>query len=482
MNFNRMLERKGVRRFVHRSGTSKTYHNVCRTILKLSLLVGGFLLVLWFIIVINYSTSTLYSPSSSFLTLLPEEPVWTPYQLTPMEVLTGHFSEKAIYTGIYQYQQISNVSTKTNNVATNENNYRLFFPVDYQSSNVYNSTANDERNYEHDDVSLLTYIVTQSGNKGHESPNQDRSILIQGIKYHRNERSHEQRNDFFLAALFDGHGDLGHVTSHVAVTNLPLLLLQSIQMIQNSNNQETVADDLIPKIIRDAFDTIDTRSVIAQVPRGGSTAVLVVRFKNTVYIASAGDSTAYLIQWFDTNHNDSTSIRTTDQKVLPYSILKSAVQHKPTNPLERKRIEENGGRVYIPRQGSHESSRVIYESIDEGGQMVQTGLAMSRSLGDTTAKELRVVISDPDIVTYTLPDSNNLDSFFIILASDGLMDVTDLSDLIIPVGTSLYGDERASMPLQTVCHTIVQRAIDTWNLATGNQYRDDITLLVHKVS
>ena len=493
-----ILERKGVRRVMHRSGTSKNHRNVYRNFKYFTLVGVLFLILLWFTIVVKYSATVIAPPVLSLLGEILEEPIWTPYDLTPLEVLTGHFTDKAIYTGVYQYTQISNVSTDANTAVNNTSRYRIFFPMDYQSEKTYTNTTNVGRNYSPDE-SLSTYLVSHPGNKGHQSPNQDRSIFIQDYKYHRSENPQHHSNDLFIAALFDGHGDLGHVTSHVAVTELPVSLLQSIQMNDISIRQSTtVAENMIPTLIKKIFHTIDTKSVIAQVPRGGSTAVLVVHHQNTVYIASAGDSTAYLIQWFErTANNNDTASSTTTKKELHYSIVKSAVQHKPSSPLERKRIETNGGHVYIPRQGSHESSRVVYKSLNEAGEAIQTGLAMSRSLGDTAAKELRVVICEPDIVTYTFPDPINIDltethitndNYFVIVASDGVMDVTELDDLVVPIGMTLYDKSKSSattgrsvLPLRAVCHSIVQRAIDAWNQATGNQYRDDITLLVHKI-
>lgn len=476
MKRNSIVGRKSVRRVVHRSGTSKNLQNICHHCM-LCILVGVSILILWFTITIHNSAITSTPSSSTLLTLSRDEPIWTPYQLDPTEVLTGHFSEKTINHGIYQYQQISNMSS---NSKIHTDHYRIFFPINYQSTKSYNNNTKIGRDYDIDE-SLSTYLITQCGNKGHDSPNQDRSILIHDDRCHRNEIPIQQSNDLFVAALFDGHGDLGHVTSHVAVTELPLLLLQSIQMIDGTANETTVTNRLIPNIIKDTFHAIDTKSIIAQVPSGGSTAVLVLHRRSTVYIASAGDSTAYLIQWHATINNGATSAKTINQNDPPYVILKSAVLHKPSSPLERKRIEDNGGTVYIPRHGSHESSRVIYESLEEDGKVVQTGLAMSRSLGDATAKELRVVISDPDIVTYTFPDSIQVKKqYFVILASDGIMDVTDLRDIIVPLGMALY-DKNKTVALRTICDEIVQRAIDAWNQATGNQYRDDISLVVHKI-
>lgn len=54
-----------------------------------------------------------------------------------------------------------------------------------------------------------------------------------------------------------------------------------------------------------------------------------------------------------------------------------------------------------------------------GSWRVQGILAMSRSLGDYPLKNLNVVISDPDIMSF---DLNKLQPEFMILASDGLWD------------------------------------------------------------
>lgn len=487
MKFNPgvMESRKGLRRVVYRSGANK---NNLRS--KYAVLVVGTLL-LWFIIVLYHSVITVNTSISSLIVPLPEEPIWSPYQLTSDEVSTGRFSDETLYTGVYQYIERINVSSTKTSITHIGNHYRIFFPVDFIiPPNTNFNVTNVGREYNHDEVSS-TYLITHSGNKGHRSPNQDRCIIIQDF-------NKQHSNDWFVAALFDGHGDLGHVTSHVAVTEIPLLLLQSILMIDSNNaaDKAIVSNNLIPTIIKEIFHKIDTSSIIAQVPRGGSTAVIVLHYQNTVFIASTGDSTAYLIQWSGTTGSKTvsatTSISTTNnQKKLPYTIIKSAIHHKPSNPLERKRIESNGGQVYIPPQDSHESSRVIYKSLNRDGKVMQTGLAMSRSLGDTTAKELQVVISDPDVITFTLPDPTkhtvDHDNYFIILASDGIMDVTKTSDLIISIGEALYDEtansatETKTSPLRTISHQIVQRAIKAWNHATGNQYRDDMSLVVHKV-
>lgn len=69
---------------------------------------------------------------------------------------------------------------------------------------------------------------------------------------------------------------------------------------------------------------------------------------------------------------------------------------------ERKRINKAGGMVTF-----------------DGVWRVAGILATSRALGDYPLKDKKLVIADPDILTFDLNDHNPL---FIILASDGLWD------------------------------------------------------------
>jgi serine/threonine protein phosphatase PrpC len=81
----------------------------------------------------------------------------------------------------------------------------------------------------------------------------------------------------------------------------------------------------------------------------------------------------------------------------------ATVDHKPDNPLEKKRIENAGGKVEfygVPRVN---------------------GLAVSRSIGDLSIKRAGEgqVIATPEYGQYQLTPANE----FMILASDGLWDV-----------------------------------------------------------
>lgn len=398
---------------------------------------------------------------------------WVPYQLSLHEASTGQLSQKSVYTGTYKYEMLNN--------AMNVNGlFRIHFPIEVNSKT---DTNNMDNNFD----SPWTCLFTNTGAKGFDTPNQDRSVVIA-------DHSVDGDGGWSVVALFDGHGDFGHVTSHVAVTDLPSLILQSLLTQSSSKLVFEASPKRIAELMTKAFQKIDSTGVISKVPRGGSTAVVVLQHDSWVHIASVGDSTAVLVQWLNagTPKGDHQSA----PSPVPYKIIASAVKHKPGDPLERKRIEENGGQVYIPLNPS-ESSRVVFDVIDEDGRKTQTGLAMSRALGDTSGKHQNVVIADPDIVSIDLDEfisptlnANNDERpkghFFVIVASDGVTDMISLDLLIKKIGNTLYDhnsqyDLQKKQALDKSCRMIVNSATKAWNFATHSQYRDDISFGVHKI-
>lgn len=108
-------------------------------------------------------------------------------------------------------------------------------------------------------------------------------------------------------------------------------------------------------------------------------------------------------------------------------ILLLSKDHKPEEESERKRIEENGGRIY-------QNSNYIPDLSTEGKGQLQLivgphrvfpgRLSVSRTFGDIEAKlpkfggNPKVVISTPDIKCFKI--RNNYD--FIIIACDGIFE------------------------------------------------------------
>lgn len=115
----------------------------------------------------------------------------------------------------------------------------------------------------------------------------------------------------------------------------------------------------------------------------GTTALLAIIEGSRLIVANVGDSRGVMC--------DSRG------KAIPLSF-----DHKPQQMRERKRIKEAGGFITF-----------------NGVWRVAGILATSRALGDYPLKDKKLVIANPDILTF---DLSNHKPQFIILASDGLWD------------------------------------------------------------
>ncbi|XP_067214499.1 protein phosphatase 1L isoform X2 [Linepithema humile] len=115
----------------------------------------------------------------------------------------------------------------------------------------------------------------------------------------------------------------------------------------------------------------------------GTTALIALLEDNKLIVANVGDSRGVMC---DGKGN-----------AIPLSF-----DHKPQQEREKKRITKAGGMVTF-----------------NGVWRVAGILATSRALGDYPLKDKKLVIADPDILTFDLNDHNPM---FIILASDGLWD------------------------------------------------------------
>ncbi|XP_015607289.1 uncharacterized protein LOC107273519 isoform X1 [Cephus cinctus] len=115
----------------------------------------------------------------------------------------------------------------------------------------------------------------------------------------------------------------------------------------------------------------------------GTTALIALLEGNKLIVANVGDSRGVMCDGKGT--------------AIPLSF-----DHKPQQQREKKRIREAGGHVTF-----------------NGVWRVAGILATSRALGDYPLKDKKLVIADPDILTFDLDDHNPM---FLVLASDGLWD------------------------------------------------------------
>ena len=136
---------------------------------------------------------------------------------------------------------------------------------------------------------------------------------------------------------------------------------------------------------------------------------------------------------------------------------------KPTLPLEKQRIIENGGRVekYIEEDGTSNGPYRVWVQ-DE----MYPGLAMSRSIGDFIASSVGV-IPNPEIIEYSL----NKSSEYMIIASDGIWQFMS-NEKVMSIANKFYPKKD---PID-LCNELVREAEICWD--KEGLPRDDITVLV----
>ena len=197
-------------------------------------------------------------------------------------------------------------------------------------------------------------------------------------------------------AVFDGHA--GSKVAEYSSQHLvdEILKHDYFQKVINGSSEENV--ELISEAIKDAFFKLDetmrhTTDAKNGFDRSGSTSVCVLISPTRYYFINCGDSRALLCR----------------KKEVAFATA----DHKPSNPLERERIQKAGGSVMLQR--------------------VNGSLAVSRALGDYEYKNVQdrgpteqLVSPEPDI---TAIERNYKEDEFIVLACDGIFDVSSDDDL-----------------------------------------------------
>ena len=136
---------------------------------------------------------------------------------------------------------------------------------------------------------------------------------------------------------------------------------------------------------------------------------------------------------------------------------------KPTLPLEKQRIIENGGRVeqFIENDGTTNGPYRVWVQ-DE----MYPGLAMSRSIGDFIASSVGV-IPNPEIIEYNLNNSSK----YMIIASDGIWQFMS-NEKVMNIANQYYPKRD---PID-MCNELIREANIAWD--KEGIPRDDITVLV----
>ena len=365
-------------------------------------------------------------------------------------------------------------------------------------------------------------LIGYKGGSLESQINQDRAFCVspyrledwndddkQKKKKEKSSTDHQENNDNNeyprvrqLLGVFDGHANLGEKVSQYTVSKLPVVLAEKLKKtIQGSkkgtkspsdttSNGDEQDDDSIQQALIETFVEID-KTAPAEIS-GGCTASVIYQDGSKVYVANAGDSQSFLAVY--------------RAKTQTVQVIYVSREDKPELPEERARVEKMGGAVYLPLRGT---SRVLYTDPETG---MQSGLAMSRSIGDWEAGKLGVipnpivdVIHIPELVEAQLavdcvvsadPDdggstynpecmsggvgSDDDDVYvFAVSATDGLMDFATPDIIAQTVAGSLFAQDGPH--LLTALEQLIYMAAQGWDQAKQGRYRDDIAISVAQI-
>nr|CAB3265077.1 protein phosphatase 1A-like [Phallusia mammillata] len=234
-------------------------------------------------------------------------------------------------------------------------------------------------------------------------------------------------------AVFDGHA--GSKIAEYSSQHLLDVIMEheEIKKIENGAEEN---EKLIEAAVKQSFLELDKKMrTISDARNGfdrsGSTSVCVLISPKRYYFINCGDSRGLLCR------NSAVQFATAD--------------HKPSNPQERDRIQKAGGSVMIQR--------------------VNGSLAVSRALGDYEYKNVedkgpteQLVSPEPDI---TAIDRSTKEDEFLVLACDGIFDVSSNEELVQYISSRLAITD----DLTSICNDVVDMSLNKGS-------RDNMTLVL----
>ncbi len=316
-------------------------------------------------------------------------------------------------------------------------------------------------------------VLTRKGYKynpedGTKTPNQDR-VLVMSKRFDKNRKIRDAESEWWIG-LFDGHGFFGHDVSQ----------LVSLEFAKHIN--ELWEDDLSPKPERDLSNEEAVKAIFQEVSNiirslpnamrsAGCTGISVLKKDNSLYFSNLGDSVGFVVSY--------------DKRQDVIEIIYTTKPHKPDSPSERKRIEEKGGRVIDPPLPGYTARLAI--PTDNG---MEIGLAMSRSFGDLDGEKVGLSAEpDTDILDLSKYDKNK--EYLVVVATDGLIDSGKLSEHEVGLAMAkAMSDEKDHSNIRRrsdsargieTAKALILKASKLWFEEPGGHYRDDISIVVHKI-
>lgn len=220
-----------------------------------------------------------------------------------------------------------------------------------------------------------------------------------------------------FAACFDGHG--GRSVSKYLRKNL----YANVQAYFATLDRQPTVDDYASSL-EYALDKCD-REVerISHWSFQGSTAIVVCLHETSVESSSSSSDATKAINSLQSRRTILAANIGDSRAVLCRNGTGWALSrdHKPNDPLERERIENQGGQVIWC--GDTDDFGLPIE--ERGIYRVNGNLALSRAVGDRSEKP--AVSAEPEIISVPVLDDEDL---FILLATDGLWDVMDSQEAV----------------------------------------------------
>ena len=288
---------------------------------------------------------------------------------------------------------------------------------------------------------LTFYSISRTGSIEGKSKNnnQDAKITIQ------------QYLNKYPASLFgvlDGHGPNGHLVSRFLENEYQEILKKYLLSIPPCTAEEQTKK-VFCQVIKEVMNNLKSTGI--DILYSGSTLLSVLLYENECICASVGDSRG-IIGELDKN----------------WTVKVLNKEHKPNDPIEKKRIEDSGGRVGCVRNSAGKSIGPIRAW---GSSSNSPGLAMSRTLGDLFAESFGV-ISEPgnhyiDVKIFNLTQHDK----FLVLATDGLWDA--LSNIQVVEIVKKYWENSDAVG---AADKLLLQAVRASELNGG--YVDDITIIV----
>lgn len=267
-----------------------------------------------------------------------------------------------------------------------------------------------------------------------------------------------------IYGVFDGHG--GTSTSKYISEILPLTIKQRLSIeinmlpidkklkLLDPENNETLQLIDFQKILKDCFIKVDSKFYYDPNNNSGSTATVVILFKDYIITANSGDSRCILSR---NGH-----------------VKNLSFDHKPKNVGELMRIHSDGGYVSQNRVNSILAlSRAFGDfnfKIHNNNNHGRFHLSKNNKRINLTPPEEFQVTVEPDIIYQKL---DKLNDEFIIVACDGIWDCYKSNDLINLIRHQLSLGKK----LTEINETVLDNCIGMANTISGIGF-DNMTMII----